>query len=82
MYTDIQYTLVVRKQRNTLRFATIRLKWKTGLKGRLKSTILYSHRPPWLKGILKFGTLSSHTPPWLKYILKSGISFIATDRRD
>jgi hypothetical protein len=28
----ISSTLVVRKQRNTLRFATIRLKWKTGLK--------------------------------------------------
>jgi hypothetical protein len=28
----ISSTLVVRKQRNTLRFGTIRLKWKTGLK--------------------------------------------------
>jgi uncharacterized membrane protein len=27
----ISSTLVLRKQRNTLRFATIRLKWKTGL---------------------------------------------------
>jgi hypothetical protein len=28
----ISSTLVLRKQRSTLRFATIRLKWKTGIK--------------------------------------------------
>jgi hypothetical protein len=44
----ISSTLVVRKQRNTLRFATIRLKWKTlGASFHLKASF-HSGNYPWI----------------------------------
>ena len=41
----ISSTLVVRKQRNTLRFATIRLKWKTGFtQSHIMQAEMHSHK--------------------------------------